>query len=208
MGKDYSWHTMIIIIFVVILVWGVVWSFSSDSNNSSFTDTNSVDEVNQVGQIQANFQQKETCRNVQVPYSEQEVYYETVPYTDRVCEDKELVYKQERGTCVGKSDGYLGVGARPMSYSCTITNLDTEAKIFTMKIGLNIGEQQLFDTLSYYIYPQSSKEFAYAEDIGGESCFCVLEEIPTKSVCRDVIKNKEVRKTRTVTKYRTEKQCD
>ena len=36
-----------------------------------------------------------TCRDVQVPYNETEYYTETEPYTDNICDNINMVYKEE-----------------------------------------------------------------------------------------------------------------
>lgn len=162
----------------------------------------------------------DNCKDIQVPYEEQEAYMkteyyvDTVPYTDRECENKNLVYKMDRGTCSNRQSGILGLGDQPAKYSCTITNLDSEAGTFSVEIGFNIGTQQLKTLQNEYIYPQSSKTFSYSSDTKIDSCFCVEKSIPTKQVCRDVIKYQDVQKERqvtayrSVTKYRTEQQCN
>ncbi|MFH1433070.1 MAG: hypothetical protein ABIG84_07695 [archaeon] len=158
------------------------------------------------------------CEDVKVSYEEQEEYLkteyytETVPYTDTECENKPLVYKKEKGSCQQRQSGLLGFGDQPAEYSCTITNLDSEGGTFSMRIGFNVGSQQLDTTESRYIYPQSSETFSYRYDTKMNGCFCI-ENVPTKQVCRDVIKYKEVQKERQVTayrpvtKYKTEQKC-
>ncbi|MFH1127340.1 MAG: hypothetical protein V1718_04495, partial [archaeon] len=123
-----------------------------------------------------------------------------------------LVYKKEKGSCQQRQSGLLGFGDQPAEYSCTITNLDSEGGTFSMRIGFNVGSQQLDTTESRYIYPQSSETFSYRYDTKMNGCFCI-ENVPTKQVCRDVIKYKEVQKERQVTayrpvtKYKTEQKC-
>ena len=158
------------------------------------------------------------CRDVQVPYEAQEgymkteYYTETVPYTDRECENKFLIYKKVTGNCEDRKSGLFGLGDQPAKYSCTITNLDNEGGTFSMKIGFNVGSQKLENTQSKYVYPQSSETFNYQVDASIDSCYCA-EQVPTKQVCRDVIKYKDVQKERQVTaykpvtKYRTEQRC-
>ena len=159
------------------------------------------------------------CRNTQVPYETQEEYMKTeyyteyVPYTDRECESKELTYKVVGGTCQGRKSGLFGLGDQPAKYSCIITNLDSEGGSFSVRIGFNVGNQKLETTQVEFVYPQSSNTFSYEVDASIDSCYCT-EKAPTKQVCRDVTKYKEVQRERQVTsyrpvtKYRTEQTCD
>ena len=67
------------------------------------------------------------------------------------------------------------------------------------------------------MYPLSDETFTSttritSSGIDGDAnqdiaCTYQVDTIPTKQVCRDVIKYKDVTKTRTVTKYRTEERC-
>ncbi len=71
---------------------------------------------------------------------------------------------------------------------------------------------------SLFLYPQTQKTFTgiariTSEGIDGDTdkeitCGYVPSYIPTKQVCRDVTKYKEVTKNRTVIRYRTETVCD
>lgn len=147
------------------------------------------------------------CHDVSVPYQEIESYTETIPYTDQECEAKPLVYKIEGGLCNNKNNGFLGFGRSNAQYSCTITNLDDVGGVFYVNIGFNVQGQPLSEDQSRFLYPQSSQTFSIERDADVQNCFC-KEQAPTKQVCRDVIKYKDVQKTRTITKYKTESQCD
>ena len=76
-----------------------------------------------------------------------------------------------------------------------------------MRIGFNIKGQQLEETISKTIYPDSSETFKITREAEIDSCYC-YETAPTKQVCRNVIDYKDIEKTKTVTKYRTEQQCN
>ena len=159
------------------------------------------------------------CKDVQVPYEVQEEYIkteyytETVPYTDEECENEYLTYKLERGSCVQRVDRLLGED-KSAKYDCTITNLDNERGLFTIRIGFNIEGQQLEETQEGYIYPQSSKTFYIERDALIDGCYCSEQSIPTKRICKEVTKYKEVQREkqttayRPVTKYKTEQKCD
>lgn len=144
----------------------------------------------------------------QVPYEEQEEYMkmeyytESVPYTDQECENKNFVYKKSFGECKDRQSGLFGLGDQPAKFSCTLTNLDNEGGTFSVKIGFDIGDQEITETQSRYIYPQSSATFSYERDLSINSCICLEQEIPSKQICRDVIRYNEVQRERQVTAYR------
>lgn len=200
--KNYMWLWIVLGIVVIVIVSGVIFT----GRIGTFVQSPS-------------YSNQPKCRDIQVAYEAQEEYMkteyytETVPYTDRECESKRLVYKKETGTCQDRQSGLFGLGDQPAKYSCTITNLDNEGGTFSMRIGFNVGNQQLETTQSKYIYPQSSATFSYEVDATIDSCYC-SEQVPTKQVCRDVIKYREIQKQRQVTaykpvtKYRTEQRCN
>lgn len=207
-----DWKTPVIVIGIIVgvalIILGVILS------NSNLTG-NVVNEGYQNSQAENNYQDNQisdsmfgrNCRQEQVPYEEQENYYETVPYTDQECENKQLVYKKDTGSCTDWVDNWFSENT-PAKYSCTITNLDSEGGVFSLDLGFNIGSEQLKETQSKYVYPQSSETFYVERDSAIDGCFCNEASIPTKQVCRDVIKYKDIARTRTVTKYKTEEVCD
>lgn len=150
--------------------------------------------------------QTNNCKDVQVPYLKTEYYMETVPYTDTECQNVPLIYKKETGSCTDRVSGLFGLGDRPAKYSCTITNLDSVGGTFSMNIGFNAGGQKLETTQNKYIYAQSSETFEYQYDAKIDGCYC-SEQVPTKQVCHDVTKYRDVQRERQVTAYRTEQQC-
>lgn len=189
---------MVLVVFVIVLLFLFA--------NRPTGNTVNLGQENQEDNVQTQQQAQISCKDVQVPYDYLEEYQETVPYTDRECENQNLVYKVERGSCTTRKS-HIFSADDPAEYSCTITNLDTEGGTFSMNIGFNIQGQQLKETQSKYIYPQSSETFSIQRDASVDSCFC-SEIIPTKQVCRDVTRYQEVTKTRTVTRYRTEQKCE
>ena len=194
---------------------------------------------------------KSTCKDVQVPYEEQEeyakteYYTETVPYTDRECENKEIPYSIDNfvlnyNNCNEKKKdcktGFMGIPYdcieycidRSMSCSLDLRNLDNEAS-GTWTIRFNFYERSTNNLIkandvSDYLYPQTTKKFTgitniKSSGVNGDAnkqltCFYDKVNIPTKQVCRDVTKYKEVQRERQVTayrpvtKYKTEQKCD
>ena len=109
-----------------------------------------------------------------------------VPYTDRVCDTTPLVYSKTGSTC---SRGGL-IGDWSVA-ECTINNLDSENGVFTVNIGVVVGGTNVGETQSFAIYPQTSHAFKYSVKADMSSCYCNEINIPTKQVCRDVIKTKQ-----------------
>lgn len=70
------------------------------------------------------------------------------------------------------------------------------------------GGQELSATKSNYVYPQSTEVFEYSHDAEITGCFCREVTIPTKQICRDVTKYRDIQKQRTITEYRSERQCN
>jgi len=173
-----------------------------------------------------------TCKDIEVPYDAQESYTvqepylrteeysESEPYIVEECEDIELSYNHQEGSCIQYKDNFFS-DDEPATYSRTINNLDSEAGgTFFVNIGFRIGGVVVKEEQNAYIYPQSSHTF-YAEQMAEiNNCYFTVDIVPTKQVCEDVTKYKNVLKTRqvtdykavtkerTVTKYRTETVCD
>jgi len=183
--KNYSG---LIALGIILSLVAIIYLYSSYSNSyvgsSSNQDYSKNSIVNQI-----------RCEDVEVEYTE------TVPYTDQECTYPSLKYKRETGSCLQREDNFFSDDV-PSKYSCTITNLDDTPAQFSLKIGFNIAGGKLEETQTKLIYPDSSQTFTIERDAEIDSCFCVEINVPTKQVCRDVIKYREV------TKYRTEQRCN
>ncbi|MEE9174973.1 MAG: hypothetical protein V3U19_02240 [Thermodesulfobacteriota bacterium] len=176
-------------------------------------------------------------------YLKTEYYSETVPYTETECSDTELVYRstiENIGRNVVCSDSHeecvkktLGVCTSTETVcdkytetaSFSITNLDTKAGTWGIKWWKACRSDQQFCTgpkteigsATVYLDPTetkpTSKSITY-DAKAQEYLFSGFKSIPTKQVCKDVTKYKEVQKERqvtafkTVTKYRTETVCE
>lgn len=164
--------TSICAILVLIIIAITFYNISSKANYNS-----SNNQQNQNIGAQSAETQK-SCREVQVPYQEIEEYQETVPYTDRECETKELAYsitnfvlnydtcnKQEYickssilGICTDKV--YYCVD-QSISCSLTLKNLDSEES-GTWQITLSYIDESTRNTIkndavSEFLYPQTEK---------------------------------------------------
>lgn len=179
--------------FLVIVFLAFI--LSSIINKPSSTDTSRI------------FYKTTTTICKSISYTEQEEYIDeecsSVPYTDRECEDKRLVYSKTDIKCY--RGGLIGDW---INSECTINNLDTEGGTFSVSIGVFIKGKAVGEVQQKYLYPQTSYTFKYPLKADADSCYCNEVDIPTKQVCRDVTKYREVcksvRKYRPVTKYRQE----
>ncbi len=168
----------------------------------------------------------------QVPYEEQEEYMETeyytesVPYTDQECENKQLVYSitnfENTGNCIDYDerckDYFLGLCTEKEQYcvqkkvtsSLNLKNLDSERGNWVIQFSYSLDGQLIStENMAKSLYPQESGSTGVLWTINGEVnnkkddrySYQVINE-PTKQVCRDVIKYREVQRERQVTAYR------
>lgn len=178
---------------------------------------------------------QKTCKDIQVPYDYLEEYQETVPYTDRECEDKLLSYSITDFTFVSSvcnedtkecKSGALGIPYDCIHYcidrvvTCylTLNNLDSEKGTWIINfLFYKIGgsSPDITADISRFLYPQTSEKIIGTGEIKNKelyeqeyTCSYNVPNEATKQICRDVIKYKEVTKTRTVTRYRTEQKCE
>lgn len=175
------------------------------------------------------------CKDVQVPYDYVEEYQETVPYTDRECETKILVYSITDfvfGSSICNNrveecrDYILGICISKIAYctdrtvtcSLKVNNLDDERGNWVIDFKFFKADSNSIDTIdtvSTWLYPHTSgivtgRGKIISKELFDTSYTCSysISNEPTKEVCREVIKYKEVTKTRTVTRYRTEQKCE
>jgi hypothetical protein len=194
--KDNSNKNFLIILGVVlgivILVSLVVWvnQSNSQSNNADNYQSNTNTQNAQVNSP------AKSCTDVQVPYQDSE------PYTAQQCHQENLKYAMLDKQC--ESVGVLGLSYK---ITCTIDNLDTEGGDFIMEAGgtkvhMNGNQEDYTQNIGGYFYPGETKSYAYVFNTGLQSCWCKIVSVPQKQVCEDVTNY------RTVTKYRTEQQCN
>lgn len=213
-------------LFVIITIGGLIIFIFSE---------NSFDTSNSTGQVISNLEPR--CREVSIPYEEQEeylkteYYMETVPYTDRECENKDLIYsatndKLNYATCnnwdeVCYQKNFLGFctnrtrfcSNKDLSYSVDINNLDEEQGTWIVNIYFyNKGNLYKTIPITQFLYPKTTVTFNGFITITGDSpsgdanqdytAGYSIQSIPKKQVCRDVTKYKEVKRERQVTAYR------
>jgi len=179
---------------------------------------------------------RSNCKDVQVPYDYKEEYIDTVPYSDEVCESKELTYNLQDfvidyNSCQKTEERclkyILGICSKKETYcvekkiqcKLDITNLDDQkgywgvqfefmsrddhsTTVGTSKTGGSLYSQEtetFYGSKTFYNEEEASKDY---------TCRYKVTSAPTKLICRDVTKYKDITRTRTVTKYRTEEKCD
>ena len=160
------------IIFGVVLAIVIIVIFAFSNSQISNTSNNNQ-----------NQETKKSCKDVQVPYDYLEEYQETVPYTDRECETKELAYSITNfvmgyNTCNKQEyickDTFLGICTektyycvdRSVSCSINLKNLDTEER-GTWQITFNYLDQNTRNTIkseirSEFLYPQTEETLTSA----------------------------------------------
>lgn len=166
---------------------------------------------------------KETCRDVQVPYEAQEEYTVQEPYTDEECSEKDFSYSVDT---TWDTTSYPWDDKIRYNINFKITNNEDEAGYFKY--------QRHFRTIHYDYgcetsvnnvpYKENSDEWSmiriYAKSTQIIQCNLLLDEgveytsylpqviPPVKRLCETITKYRTVTKTRTVTKYRTERVCE
>lgn len=199
-NKKILWIFLGVIIGVIVLAIVVI-----SVSNPSFTNNNSQNSS------------QNTCKDVQVPYTEEEGYYESEPYTDQECNTRELQSYTEQFivNIVCTDRNFWGTCTRE-NVQCvyTLKNIDNAAGTWTigMKLkNLDLMSEVDLGTQSAYIPQSISKTLTWVYSTNRISdkftCLTTLFQAPTTTECHDVIKYRDVYKTRTVTKYRTETQC-
>ena len=213
------------IAFVIIVVLAVGFVIAGFSIKVPYT-------VEVGKEVQEPYEAQEPYE-VQEPYEAVEYYYETEPYTDRECESKKLSYKStidevNRITRCTKDhqecqNYFLGVCTEwkticdEYTQDCrfSVTNLDSESGSWRYKWSTKcvspgckcIDTRNLNQEYSIGLVEPTETKEAWAQIVykpeHNQYCYATITYIPTKQVCRDVTKYKEVQKTRTVTKYQT-----
>lgn len=184
--KGLSGAYIFLIVFALIVVGFILFFLfaSNSSNNHSIA-----------GNVVKAFQD---CRDVQVPYEETETYIENVAYDEQV----PLTYTTSKSTEYGCGELFN----HRSCYTIRVNNIDTVGGTFQMSCTVQALNRELHDTDSGYVKPGDFKDFICQVDTDfGEDNKLTYDIIaPTKTET----KHKDVQRTRTVTKYRTEQQCN
>ena len=229
---------MIIMGLIAIIVIGAISYFTFYPDNDTTEDTiESSIGGSSCKNIQVAYEEQEE-------YIKTEYYTETVPYTEEECEDIDLAYsvtneKWVTSSCLDydkKCDSsFLGIATdctdfcvkRTLTYSANVRNLEPKEKgIWGSDTSFSIDNKfYKKKTSRTQIYPQTIETVVQSITLisdsptgvankGGRRAGFSISEIPTKRVCKDVTKYKEVQREkkvtayRPITKYRNKKVCD
>lgn len=145
---------------------------------------------------------EEVANTIQVPYSDIEYYTEKEPFTDTTNTQQDLLYKVDYTTCAQSvpliSDAKVTI---------TVNNLDSTGGTFKFWVGFELPDgNKIGQEVSNYIYAKQSADFTYTANAGVSQCNYHKVSIPTKTITETFTNYRDVRKSRTVTKYRTETQ--
>lgn len=193
-SRGALWAILIILGFVTVIAIIVV------ASQGSFTG-NVVKDTNQ-----------QVCKDVQVPYEDQEEYLKTEYYTETIPyqEDVPLKFEDNHLTDAGE----WGCGSLTNYKKCfrvNVMNLDTMGGIFTVNCNFRTIKRTLSDSASNYVKPGDVGNFDCVADtdLGEDIDFTYQVVAPTKSVTsyKDVQRERQVTAYRPVTKYKTETQC-
>lgn len=154
------------------------------------------------------------CKEVQIPYEAQEKYTDKEPYETVECHKEEFDHAIFISSC---SDSSL-LGIVPAIAKCKIRNNENEVGLFMIKAGFACNKGCTNGCYSYAsklltVYAYGTETFTQTDSnihIAQDECKCVCEvtDAPTKQICENVVKYRDVTKYRTVIKYRTEEKCE
>ncbi len=177
------------VLFSVIVIIGLIVLLAT--GNLQFSSP--------TGKVVENSQEnKKNCRDVQVPYEEQEEYTDTVPYE----EETPLKYTLTNKVTKSCSD----FGNYKECYYVSIMNLDTIGGIFIVDCTTETLNRKLTSQSSSYIKAGDTQTLICTADVdwGEDTKWSYEVNPPTKTETR----YKDVTRTRKITQYKTETKCD
>lgn len=142
-------------------------------------------------------------KEIQVPYETQETYIEREPYTYTYYENVPIKYTIKEQSCNCCPIRILGGTVCPC---ITIKNIDDTGGYFAVTSYIYKGGTTYQASKNIYIHPDNEEKFQFEYSVGWfetPSCNFNIQE-PTKQIEKQEIRYREVEKTRTVTKLRTE----
>ncbi len=180
--------TLIIILVAVVIVAGIIIAVNVTGNTVKDSDKN--------------------CRDVETPYEEVETYIDQEPYqeveyyNDYLDLDSTYAVNQEKIELFGR--GYY------QQAQIGIKNLDTGGGWVTVTVNWETLNRKETDKIRHYINPDETIEFISEFDVdsGEDNKFTYTYVSDPIQKQRLVTKYRDVEKTRTVTKYKTENICD
>lgn len=152
---------------------------------------------------------KKSCQDVQVPYEDTETYIEQEPYQDTETYNDYLYLQSTYGVNQQKIGDIMGTGCYQQA-QIGIKNLDTQGGWVTVTVNWETLSRQFEDTVRHFISPDQTVEFISEFDVDCDEdnkfTYNYISDPIQKT--RFVTRYQDVTKTRTVTKYRTEQQCN
>ena len=155
------------------------------------------------------------CKDVQVPYEEQEEYIKTEYYPETVPYQKDVPLAYEEDV-VSETSDLFECSTLTNHRFCSkigVFNKDVVGGIFKLNCNFEALNRDFSDNDEAYIKPGESEIFTCVADINvGEDVKLVNYEViaPTKQVTdyKEVQRERQVTAYKPVTKYKTEEQCD
>lgn len=164
----------------------------------------------------SNFPDKPFCKDIQIPYEEQEEYIQTEYYTETVPYQYEVPLRYEStnydntDTLNGIDCGYVGNYMK--CYDIAIVNIDTIGGVFTVHCNFRTLSRMLYDNQQVYVNNGNTETVRCRADVdmGEDVELTYAVDAPTKTETeyKDVQRERQVTAYRPVTKYKTEQQCD
>ena len=154
----------------------------------------------------------QNCRDVQVPYEEQEEYLKTEYYTETIPYEDEVPLEY----ISSKKSSWWGYQCAlwnyKLCYQIEVTNIDTIGGTFEATCNFRTLNNEFSDTITKYVKPgnmeilECTADIDIGEDI--EARYSVNPPTKTETKYKDVQRERQVTAYRSVTKYRIEEKCD
>lgn len=200
--KDNGARNLILGIVIGVIIIGAIFMIYNSSINNSTSSFGSQDSSSQ------SENSKNSCRDIEVPYQDTETYIDQEAYQDLEYYDyylkleKILAYTQERLEVLGRG---LYDEAR-----VDIKNIDNIGEWVTVTFYWKTISKEWEDTDRQFIEPGETIRFisVYDKDAGEDTTFSYTYKSDAIEKSKYVTKYRDVQKTRAVTKYKTETQCD
>jgi hypothetical protein len=236
--KSYNWVLIIIGAVFVIIVLSVIFTGRMTTFSSSPNMPPPVNSEPKCKDVQIPYESQEEYMKTEyytesVPYTDTECENKNIAYSidnfrivaNNCNKEQDVCNKYFLGICSDKTTFCVD---RTISCSLELRNLDSEERgVFTVRFNFyEVGTSNAVknEDASNLVYAQTTNTLTgvariTSEGIKGDankqlSCSYAVPNIPTKQVCKDVIKYKDVQRERQVTaykpvtKYRTEQKCD
>lgn len=213
-------------IVVIICIIAIIFTANNLDGTGDVIAGSSEDNTKNCRDVQVSYE-KQVTDSKTVQYTEQECESKDLPYNIANFVLNSNICNENKKEC---KSGFMGIPYDCIEYcvdktiSCSLDlkNLDNE-KQGSWTIKFNFYDTSSRNTIiakdtTLSLYPQTQKTFVGTARITSQGadgnadkdigCNYVESSIPTKQVCRDVIKYKEVPETKTIIEYKTEEQCD